>query len=191
MTKWILAAFLAALIFPATGTAQTTIIEPSGSHFPYQRWIDESKVPTPDVTIEVIEEEPGDGCPADHGPFGYMACTSPSEHKIWIAASQLIGYDPRETFLHEIGHNFDAYVMPEWARGRFDTIYGLGGPWFANPGEMTAGEWFAEAYAECAVKPYVNLAEWNSLGLGPVYGGRTIFEMRVAHNRACRLIQGL
>jgi hypothetical protein len=184
----VMAVFLFAFFAVGAGAqASTTIIEPVGSHFPYQRWIDESQMPTPDVTLEVIEQPPGQGCPSVPG---VDACSVVAEDRVWIGAADLIGNNPRETFMHEIGHYEDADVMPEWARERFDTLYGLGGPWLLpGSGQMTAGEWFAEAYAECAAKPYITLKEWNAVDRGPIYNARPIFEMRVAHNKTCRMIE--
>src|ERR1700759_95615 len=151
MRKALVAVAILFAVSAGSAQASTTIIAPEGSPFPYQRWIDESQVPTPDVTIEGVPASPGHGCPARE--FDYQACTSPEEHKIWMEESSLDGA-ARQIFYHEIGHNFDADVMPEWARERFDAIYGFGGPWLepgVEPEVMTAGEWFAEVFSECAV----------------------------------------
>jgi hypothetical protein len=186
MTKLILSCAAAFLLIAPAADAATTIIEPVGSHFPYQRWIDESAVPTPDVTIEVIEYEGETGC------YDFAeACTAPSEDKVWMAATEDVGFYPRHAFMHEIGHNFDADVMSEWARERFDALYGLSGPWRGAPGEMTPSEWFAEAYAECSVKPYIAIPEWEDSYGVVVFGGQPIFFNRVAHNKTCRMLQNL
>lgn len=181
-----------ALALCGTAQAGTTIIEPVGSHLPYQRWIDESQVPTPDVTIEVFESGGVVGCPPAQYHFQVRGCALLLENQIWIAVPEVPDSHPREAFMHEIGHFFDADDMPEWARERFDAIYGLGGPWMLlEAGQMTAGEWFAEAYAQCSVKSYVKSGEIWELGEGPIDGSEPLFGMRVAHNKACRMIQNL
>lgn len=45
--------------------AHTTIVAPPGAHFPYQQWVDEAKVPTPDATIAVVEDAAG--CQTEYG----------------------------------------------------------------------------------------------------------------------------
>lgn len=184
---------MTAVALPAVAHAETTIIEPMGSHFPYQRWIGESLVPTPDVTVEVIEQPLGEGCPSRHGPFGYVACTVLSEHRIWIAAGQIEGFNPKETFLHEIGHYFAAEDTPEWARSRFYELYDLSGPWevFAEPQPLSPEELYAEVYPECAEKPYITQKEWNAPGNGPVYGSWPIMGRRISYNKTCRMIRNL
>jgi len=174
----------------AAASAQTTVVEPIGSHLPYQRWVDESAVPTPDVTIEVIETEAGHGCPGRQ--FDYIACTAPWERKIWIDEAGAVSRRPREIFMHELGHNFDADVLPEWARERFDALEGLGGPWVITeePQPMTPSEWFAETYAQCAMVPFVSLAAMHALGLGPIAGAEPIGG-RDAYNKVCRMLKRL
>lgn len=178
---------------PASAAAHTTIIEPIGSHFPYQRWVDESAVPTPDVSMEVIEEPAGVGCPslAKEVIGQFPACTDTHKH-IWIGAEEIEGVHPREIFMHEVGHDFDALDMTEWARERFEALYNLPGPWFYSEQEWNSpGEWFATAYAECSVAPYITQREWEG-GYAPVvYGGQPIFFRRVAHNKTCRMLKAL
>jgi hypothetical protein len=89
----------------------------------YQRWADESKVPTPDVTLRVIEEP----CP------GTLAkgCTIEDSYAIWLDLTFTGRH--RATFLHELGHNFDYYELDDWARVAFADLY---------------GEWNKEAFAE-------------------------------------------
>lgn len=179
-----LCAFLVAV---ASASAHTTIIEPMGSHFPYQQWVDESKMPTPDVTITVIETEYGHGCPSRESD--YVACTIPSEALIWIAPAEVT--KPREVFLHEVGHNVDAR-MPEWMRVRYMAIMDFEGVWSvqAEPAPITPSERFAASYSECAVKPYIPLAATRWLGVGPIFQGMPTGGI-VAHNRACRMLARL
>ena len=72
-----------------SAAAQTTIVEPAGSHFPYQRWIDEAKIPTPAINITLEETSMPFGCPGR--TTSYVACTTPSEGRIWIAPEALVG----------------------------------------------------------------------------------------------------
>src|SRR5689334_13869054 len=118
----------AALCAVLAGSASAaTIIEPMGSQFPYQRWADESKMTTPNLTLEVIPTSAARGCPSRD--FEYAGCTSPAEGKIWLVESELIGKHPRQTFYHELGHNIDFDLLPEWMRTRYMAIMALEGPW--------------------------------------------------------------
>lgn len=132
-------AVLAVLAFlMSVSQAQATTITCGSCSLPYQQWADESKMPTPEVTINVVEE----ACPGlAPGEFAW-ACTSMGTATIWDAAPD------RETFLHELGHNFDYYVLPVWARERFEVLTEDGRPWKADPNGPDEG--FASAYAQCA-----------------------------------------
>lgn len=51
-----------------------------------------------------------------------------------------------QEFLHEVGHNFDIDVLPEWARWRFRVLSGhLSMVWWHGVAED-----FAETYRMCA-----------------------------------------
>ncbi len=184
------ALLLLAALWPASAQA-TTIIAPEGSPFPYQQWADEAKVATPDVALEVIATLPGDGCPGRDAE--YAACTQPVEGKIWLVESELIGKHPKRTFLHELGHNVDFYLLPEWMRSRYMEIMGLGGPWRVigepeppnNPSEL-----FADSWAECAVKPRIPVAAGEWLGQGPIFQGEPVGGIQ-GHNAACRMLAKL
>ncbi len=154
MTKSILGV-LAALVLAAPGAAEahTTIIEPVGSHFPYQRWVNEAAVPTPSVTLTVVEEP----CPGEEDLD--VACTIPEEATIWMDPRRVIGrhgWWAREVFYHEMGHNFDADVLSEAERAGFARLRGTRRQW-EYPEESTANgnfgleEVFADAYAGCAL----------------------------------------
>lgn len=131
---------LAVLIFLLLGTGQagaTAIVEPPASHHPYQRWADESKMPTPEVTLTVIEE------PCYYPNDFAWGCTGSGTYTIYDAAPD------RETFLHEMGHNFDYYSLPSWGRERFLALTEDGRDWEADPNGPNEG--FASAYGKCAV----------------------------------------
>lgn len=111
------------------GQAQASTVITGGTSYPYQRWVDQAKVPTPDVTLEVIEEP----CLVD-GDYA-SGCTRLGTYTIWMTHS----LGPRRTFLHELGHNFDYYALTDADRQAFANI---------------AGDWdvelFAEVYRSCA-----------------------------------------
>lgn len=156
-------------VFPGVAQAHTTIVEPVGSHFPYQQWVDEAKVPTPNVTLTVEEE----GCPGAEAP----ACTEPGAYTIWDAAE----YKPRKVFYHELGHNFDYYVLPEWARVRFSRLTGNSRDWSADP--SGPNEMFAEAYARCAITGPDFRGDPNLMITGNLGGIR-----QTTYRAICRLI---
>lgn len=117
------------------------IVAPAGS--PYQRWADEAKVPTPSVTLTVIEEP----CPTYlAGGSEALACTMRGTNTIWMSPE---AWSPKETFFHELGHNFDYYDLTEWERNRFRGLVHDYRPWEANPEGPNEG--FAAAYALCAM----------------------------------------
>lgn len=126
----LLAAVLLAL--GASSASADTIIVSSNPI--YQRWVDEAKMPTPDVTLTVVET----GCPDGVS----LACTAPGTDTIWEEEEY------RPTFLHELGHNFDYLLMPVWARERFETLTADPGPW--TNGRTGADERFADTYSRCA-----------------------------------------
>jgi hypothetical protein len=107
MTKLILrASRIAALgivlagLLAGTAQAQTTIIEPMGSHFPYQRWTEEARVPTPTLTVTLLETTTG--CEEALG------CAGPEEIELMAPIAG------EATFFHELGH-VTAYHFPELA----------------------------------------------------------------------------
>jgi hypothetical protein len=174
-----IAAALTLLTLGGKASAATVV---AGGAQPYQRWVDEAKVPTPDVTLTVIAVAGPHGCPALE--VDRSACTSPDQRMIWM------GVDDRSTFLHEVGHNADYYLLSDADRAAFMAIYGLAGTWVASIDPASPNEMFASVWAECAVKPYLTRAQMRSLGRGPIFGGPPLGG-RVRHNRACRLIAAL
>lgn len=97
-------------------------------------------MPTPDVTLSVMEEP----CPLPYGQFAW-ACTEENAYTIWDDGTER----PRETFFHELGHNFDFYVLPQWGRDRFRWILADEREWTVRPDGPN--EHFAETYARCAI----------------------------------------
>lgn len=168
----------------AAASAHTTIIEPPGSHFPYQRWVEEAKEPTPDITLTIIETNGADGCPVR--ALDYAACTSPSEGIIWISPEDASRVFPRQLFYHEIGHNVDGDMLTPWMRERFMALFNLGGEWRVEgePPPYSPNEQFADVWAQCAYKPRISTQpHW---GVGPIWQAAPIGGA-ILHNRICRM----
>lgn len=146
-----------ALAGVGSAQAQTTIVCEPCSH-PYQRWVDEARVPTPELTVTVIET--ATPCGGDNGRGDIaLACTD-NQSVIQLAVVPQM----RETFLHELGHIWDTTTMQSWQREAF--VHLIRAPekqWStavvaaeeAAYGhelfpKMGADEWFADSYAVCA-----------------------------------------
>lgn len=110
------------------GTAEATLITGSERTPQLQRWVDRSRVPTPDETIRVEDRT----CPES------TSCTGPGR-SIWLSPT-----DGRVAFMHEIGHHFD-YAMSDAMRGKFLRLGGQWGrPWRDPP--ASPNECFADTY---------------------------------------------
>jgi hypothetical protein len=135
--------------------------------------VDEARVPTPEVTLTVVESPCLDGA---------RACIAPWDAVLWLDP----GSATREDFLHEVGHAEDYFALPDWMRWRFMSLLVLTGEWNPQPEtQFSPAEQFADVYAECAVVPYIDRKQ--RLGPGPVFGGEPIGG-RVTHNRICRML---
>lgn len=152
--------------------AHTTIIEPPGSHYPYQQWVDEARVPTPNATITLFEDE--SGC-AGQG----IRCTAQGAFAIWLTPWIDDWRMVRRAFLHELGHNFDYYELSDPARFEFGSLLGDRRPWATAPNP--AKEKFAEAYMWCALRVRIRRPpnEWG-------YRYRPTPRL---HSQVCRLIR--
>jgi hypothetical protein len=122
-------------------SAKTSITAPPGTSMPYQRWVDEAKAPTPNVTLTLVEDDAPCGGPT--------ACTGPGDFTIWLAPWGGEGLT-RGVFLHELGHNFDYYDMTEATRAHFEFLVGEDRSWTEDPN--APNEKFAEAWKWCALK---------------------------------------
>lgn len=190
MTRWILGATVAlAVAFAPSAQAETTIFEPPAAHFPYQGWVSRAQVPTPDISLAVIETAAPNGCP--DRMLDYLACTAPWEETVWLAPEAIAGENARMTFYHELGHNVDHWVLPEWARLRFMRSMKLAGPWVTE-GEPkpvdSPDEVFADVWAECAWRAKVPTGP--QLGFGPILQSQPIAGA-VRHNRLCQMLSRL
>lgn len=138
MRKWlVLGGLVLAMCGQARGAA--TISAESDMTYPWQRWITRSKVPTPDIEITIV----GQPCPDGES----AACTFPGSTVAYIAEpSPSLAKD---ALFHELGHQFDYWVLTEAQRERFMQIAEVGGEW-RQPGTRSPHELFAEAFRQCA-----------------------------------------
>lgn len=105
---------------------------------PYQRWVDEAKVPTPRGAV-VASEEP---CPSYPASSSSQICTD--GETIWGA-----GWDGRVTFFHELGHIYDQRELSGGDRERFLALVDRRDLlWDEADGE----ELLADAYSQCALR---------------------------------------
>lgn len=95
--KWLGVVGAAFVLCCGQASASTVISADSGTSWPYQRWVERMKVPTPDVTVTVVEN-------TDRCSYPALGCTDGST--IWLMPT----LDARFTFRHEVGHIFDQQV---------------------------------------------------------------------------------
>lgn len=144
--KKALLAGLALLLWPSGASAHTTITSCDANRvcpalsLPYQSWADEAKVPTPDVVLRVVEAP----CPFADAE----ACTKPGAFAIWINPGTP-AWDSKRTFLHELGHNLDYYILTNAARSAFLGLLHRDGPWDTDL-STSPNEIFADAFSMCA-----------------------------------------
>lgn len=129
----------------ATAQAHTRLVLPDGSTpQPEQRWLDESRIPTPDITITLHRET----CPSLPT---VQACATPGH--IWEKHESCAGdfaVDCRSDLTHEVGHQVD-YVMPDWIRWRFEALLHMPAtPWgtLGEGGDTPREDW-ADYYSYC------------------------------------------
>lgn len=175
MTRKILGLALAML---ALGTgpavAETQLVQADGSRHGLQMWVEEMKMPSPDVTLTLLSSN----CPFLESTGIIKACTRRGDYTIWFPRGD------HETLFHEIGHNVDYYVAPEWMRYRFRVLTGDWRDWEADPNGPN--ESFAAAYARCSVLGAKFKGDPN-IGLGP-------FNAMLSNHRfrqICRLLARL
>lgn len=99
----------------AVKPGSTTIVVADGSpNWPYQRWVNQARVPTPRTTITLSEN-----CvPCPNEAF---AMWSDAESRIYFLPAVPM---PRFWFLHELGHAYASHYWPEvsWSE-RFANSY--------------------------------------------------------------------
>lgn len=151
------------VVASVSGSTSIVVADGDGA-YPYQRWVDRAKVPTPPVTLTVVEG----GCSAvDRG-----ACTEAGTYTIWTSS---IAQRPHNSFLHELGHNFDYYSLTPADRAAFLAL--VDAPeWRVDATPQSPHELFAETYRLCATG--WRRASWEHPPLGSD-----------AMQRACYLIR--
>ena len=163
--RLVLVAIAAAVAVPTAAAA--TLVERDGTRGPqpYQRWIDEAKVPTPTGMIRL------DLTPT--GCAGYV-CAYPWEDppRIVLFLDSFDRYTRYDT-LHEVGHVFSYQHRNPSFRRAFRRIFGL---------RRWDDEWFAQGYSWCAMNPSYP-AYWN-------YPGYGYWPTIRQHRAVCRLIRG-
>lgn len=179
---------LCCLVFAGGAGANTTIIEPPESHYPYQQWADEAKMPTPNVPVQIIEmsgTDPAWPCKTEYG-YEPEACVLSLTGEIFLDTARLV--QPRRVVYHELGHIFDARALTDADRERFATLIEFPAePWLSSAYHGTAGEIFAEAYAECA-SVGARIGTFNGMIVPPhrLIGKRLHFQLCTLIERAAR-----
>jgi hypothetical protein len=115
----------------SSAQASTTIESPNPI---YQQWVDRARVVTPDLTIQVVE-----GPCFDPAAGETDGCTAP-RRPIYITPDE----DTRETFYHELGHQFDYLTGMsaawDWDNEYFATNYQVCATWKRVPwGQRLSG----------------------------------------------------
>jgi hypothetical protein len=133
LTLFLLFTMAAAMLsLPIAAKAEATIVNPDGSPaIAYQRTLDRSLMPSPDVTVVIHKT-----IPSECG----RACSIGRD--IYLGTS----FEP-DTFLHEMGHQFD-YSMSDAERGSFEQLERDPRPWRSPSNSVH--EQFAEAYRLCS-----------------------------------------
>lgn len=187
MGRAALAAAVISLVFCASAGASVTIIDSNDQPVARaQEWANTAKVPTPDATVRLIVT----ACP--YSPY------SPEEHATGCALPGTIWMDeaaitnPRNVFLHELGHEYDFSNLTDDQRDRFKALLGLTGPWQPAVADYWNApiERFAEAYRLCAIGA-------RPQNLGSAFGNRYLMPgdygynpPLAVHRVVCRLIRG-
>jgi hypothetical protein len=145
-----------AIIALVAGPAQAmTVVTTTTASYPYQRWADKARVPTPDIQVEVVEESsesPAWPCRAEYGIP--PACVFPEASRIFFATNQPShsSWGLQAMFYHEAGHLVDARYLSDWSRSRYMYLAGFTSGWTDPPGtHLSPMEAFANSYSYCAV----------------------------------------
>jgi hypothetical protein len=137
----------------------------------FHTWIHAAKVPLVRGRVQIRRRS----CP---GYPSFEGCVFSSRPRILYLKRGLS--EPRRLLYHELGHVFDLRVLNRRERGVFKRIAGIRrSGWFR--GALPPAEWFADAYAGCAVRQRLrSRARPTPYGYSPTPG---------QHARACRLIR--
>jgi hypothetical protein len=165
-----LCVLLVVLAVPNAASA-VTLVTPDGQVAqPYQRWANAAKVPTPNVSVVLM----------DGGPFASPSAAPSTVDR--LATITLGGTYPtaltrRYAFLHELGHIFDFTMLSDSDRATF--LATVKRPQWWDTSSKPGGELFADAYAFCALNRRL-------LGLDEGYG---YVPSRHAFRRVCAMVR--
>lgn len=137
-----------------------TIVRNDGDAAQYQIWADNAKVPTPQTTVEVSEEE----CPGEPGLAGCVFWGDP--HIYMVPSGNPTTESYHAVFLHELGHVFDDQELTTEQRVAFRDLIGSDEYWSADS-DFPPEELFAETYMYCA-----RFTRWPPAGWLSGYGHR-------------------
>jgi hypothetical protein len=137
----------------------------------FQRWVDESRMPTPSGRIKLdlrgcVFLEAAVSCSTPNRVIGF----APQDH------------DSRSIFLHEMGHQVDFQMAKKWHRRAYRRMTGCLNAWRARNGGPGCEELWATSWALCA--QYKILPETYE----------TQYEFRPSeaiHEESCRLFRKL
>lgn len=138
--KRLLLVLLAAALFTPAATG-VTLLKPGGTAWggTWQRWADESLLPTPAGTVTLV----ADRCPAYASDDSILGCVYTAQRLVYVRRDTS---DRRLTLLHELGHLIEAENATPQERAAWAAANGL--TW-----GTAAREAFANAYAHCARWP--------------------------------------
>lgn len=158
------ALLLAAALATAPAATAAVVVDQHGhvAPRPWQRWIDESRIPIPPWVLRLNFAD----CPA-YNDEDVWGCASPTGDEIWVSPRTDRGM-MRHLFFHEVGHWFDVRALNDHDRDVFRRIAGVGalrqayglrgnGSWFAPAPRrnvssvmLAPSEVFADAFDACA-----------------------------------------
>lgn len=162
-------------LLAGTAQAQTTIIEPMGSTRPWNRWVEEDLMPSPEISIKLIEDT--SGCAVG------LACTN-GYSSLWI-----LPVSGKSTLYHELGNIFNYAYLLKFPERQEEVSRLLGHPklpwgWDESAWTTKTGtEYFADAYGLCARLPAFAPAWPYSTGSGMTFGRNM--------TKTCAYIKGL
>jgi hypothetical protein len=157
---------------PPASASATTLVGPDGSPAPqqYRTWLAQAQVPTPPGTVTISL------APCPNGPAWAGGCADMQAHEIYLGPAAR----NKARFFHELGHIFDATVMSEAQRTKFESLVNRPGVWAGAASSDPAMEKFAEAYSMCARHTTARAMQFGMYGYLPT---------PKMHKSACAIIK--
>lgn len=139
MTKMILGT-LALVALLAAPQASALTVEGSARTEQLQGWADRSRLPLPDLTVEVVDG----GCPAFDKDW--ISCAYPEQERVylWTGAT-------RRIWLHEAWHVVEGQLFTDDERAQATALMGMTGPWKNPDADREPVECFADVAADLSV----------------------------------------